>query len=176
MLDFKKRQAEIFDALRRNGARGFVRICTQNDALWVSDCPRRTPDLSEVEKELAALGVSARLDVTGRLWYLDLTESAWAEMLDRLPAELPNMPQNEKLHPAYALCRLWLLHPHREKALAQVRTMWKWMNAPDGQLLAAVQSMHEEASCALREGRPCGYEAGRLLAFWLEEQRKGLRK
>lgn len=173
MHDFKKLQTAVFNALQKNGARGFVRICTQDDALWVSDCPRRTRDLSAAEMTLAGLGVKAWLDRESGLWYLDLTEQAWTEMLDSLPECLPELPEDERLHSACALCRLWLLHPHREKALTQARCVWKRINESDDKILTAVRTLHEEAACALREGRPAGYEAGKILALWLEEKRKG---
>ena len=176
MLDFKMMQASVFDVLQKKGARGFVRVCTQNDALWVSDCPRRTEDLSEAEKELSRLGICTRLDDEAGLWYLDLTDAAWTYMLNEISDEMPPLPEDECLHPAYALCRLWLLHADAEKALVEARTIWKFMNGPEEKMLAAIPLLHEAAACALREGRAVGYEAGKLLAGWLREKQEECRK
>jgi len=164
----------VFNALQKTGAYGFVRVCRQKDALWVSDCPRRTKDLSAAEQALAALEVRARLDEENRLWYLDLTERKWREMLQGLSFEMPCLPDDERLHPVFALCRLWLLHPHQEMALEPVRAVWKWMNKPED--CKEIRMLHEEAACALRQGKPAGYEAGKLLALWLEEKRRESRK
>ena len=176
MPDFKVMQLSVFETLQKKGARGFVRVCIQNDALWVSDCPRRTADLSEAEKELSRLGICTRLDAEAGLWYLDLTDDAWADMLNELPDEIPPLPENECLHPAYALCRLWLLHPDAEKGLFEARMIWKLMNGPEEKMLAAIPLLHETAACALREGKAVGYEAGKLLAGWLREKQEECRK
>ena len=91
----------------------------------VSDLPRRTGRLVSAMAVLDALGVRYETDPATGLWRLDWTAESWRDRLDRLPACLPALPREEALHPAYALCRLLLLHPARLKA-SPWRRCGKW--------------------------------------------------
>ena len=171
MIDLKAEQSALYELMQTLGLRGFLRICQTDDSLWVSDCPRRTPDLVQAQRALEERGYSCRLDARTQLWHLDWMD--WSAHLDGLPRNAPHFPQQERYHKAYALCRLWLSHPHEQTALPVARRLLKLTAGPEEALLAAVPALYEETAAAVREGRPAGYEAGKLLAQWLLEHMKG---
>ena len=128
MIDLAGAQRAIYETIRgAAGAPCFVHLCMDHGALWVSDLPRRTDRLAPALSALVALGIRCDTDPTTGLWRLDWTAEGWRERLERLPDCLPALPRDEALHPAYALCRLLLLHPApvERQPMAQVREMAK---------------------------------------------------
>lgn len=170
MIDLAAAQRAVYEAFREaTGAPCFVRLCTDHGALWVSDLPRRTERLTPATAALDALGISCRTDPATSLWRLDWTAEGWRERLDRLPDRTPALPRDEALHPAYALCRLLLLHPApvERQPLEQVREIVKLAAGAPGPLLAAVPMLTGEAARRLRMGLPLAEGGGRVLADWI---------
>lgn len=170
MIDLAGAQRAIYETIRgAAGAPCFVRLCMDHGALWVSDLPRRTNRLAPALSALVALGIRCDTDPTTGLWRLDWTAEGWRERLERLPDCLPALPRDEALHPAYALCRLLLLHPApvERQPMAQVREMAKLAAGAPGPLLAAVPALTGEAARCLRMGLPLAEGAGRVLADWI---------
>lgn len=170
MIDLAGAQRAIYETIRgAAGAPCFVRLCMDHGALWVSDLPRRTDRLTPALSALVALGIRCDTDPTTGLWRLDWTAEGWRERLERLPDCLPALPRDEALHPAYALCRLLLLHPApvERQPMAQVREMAKLAAGAPGPLLAAVPALTGEAARCLRMGLPLAEGAGRVLADWI---------
>lgn len=170
MIDLAGAQRAIYETIRgAAGAPCFVRLCMDHGALWVSDLPRRTDRLAPALSALVALGIRCDTDPTTGLWRLDWTVEGWRERLDRLPDRPPALPRDEALHPAYALCRLLLLHPApvERQPMAQVREMAKLAAGAPGPLLAAVPALTGEAARCLRMGLPLAEGAGRVLADWI---------
>ena len=170
MIDLAGAQRAIYETIRgAAGAPCFVRLCMDHSALWVSDLPRRTDRLAPALSALVALGIRCDTDPTTGLWRLDWTAEGWRERLERLPDCLPALPRDEALHPAYALCRLLLLHPApvERQPMAQVREMAKLTAGAPGPLLAAVPALTGEAARCLRMGLPLAEGAGRVLADWI---------
>ena len=170
MIDLAGAQRAIYETIRgAAGAPCFVRLCMDHSALWVSDLPRRTDRLAPALSALVALGIRCDTDPTTGLWRLDWTAEGWRERLERLPDCLPALPRDEALHPAYALCRLLLLHPApvERQPMAQVREMAKLAAGAPGPLLAAVPALTGEAARCLRMGLPLAEGAGRVLADWI---------
>lgn len=167
----KAKQQQLYELLEKE-KRCFVRICDSDDALWVTDLPRKTEKLSDVEKQLLLSGFCCRLDTASRLWYVDPTEAQWEELLKRYPDKIPSMPEDERYHAAYALCRLYLLHPAPLSvcALPAVRRMLKLTMQPEEKLLQKLAVLHGEAAVQLRMGQPVAHAAGRILAGWLNER------
>ena len=89
-----------------------------------------------------------------------------------LPDRIPLFPKQEMLHEAYALCRLLLLHPHECPALREARIMLKMTAGPEEVLLRTISEIHQRAAQAIRQGKPAGCEAGRILAAWIREKEK----
>lgn len=173
IMNLKTEQQALYEKMPRD-ARCFVRVCDSDDALWVSDLPRRYSGLlAEVEGVLAESGFACRLDEKSGLWYLDFTPEYWQEIIGGFPRRLPSFPKEERYHPAYALCRLWLSHPTPWSGgqLPVIRRVFKLTNQTEEALLRAVPSLHEQAACDLRKGLPCAHAAGRMLARWLMERR-----
>lgn len=143
---------------------GFLRLDRSDDALWVSDYPRRNADTSRMVEQLNAFGVCCRLDEKTRLWHLDWTMEKWEQIITSLPESIPPFPADEKLHAAYAFCRFALLHPGKrtDESMRMLRAVMKGS--------AAFARLHEQAAQALRNGRPIAYEAGRLLALQLMKE------
>lgn len=140
---------------------GFLRIDRSDEALWVSDYPRRYADTQSVEEQLRKLGIVCVLDEKTKLWHLDWIEEKWNELICSLPETPPELPEDEHLHPAYALCRFALLHPGKRtrESLRMLRAVLKETKT--------IRQLHEEAVRTYREGQPIAYEAGRLLAAQL---------
>ena len=169
----KTEQQRLY-ALMPAQARCFVRVCDGNDALWVSDLPRRIPDCTRVEEQLLAEGFAVRLDEASRLWYVDWTMERWQKWADDLPCGIPALPQKEAYHEIYALCRLYLLHPAgwEDEHLPTLRKVLKLTESQPGQMLRGVRALHEEAAARLREKKTIAHAAGRMLAAWLCEKGK----
>ena len=170
MIDLAAAQRAVYEALREAaGAPCFVRLCTDHGALWVSDLPRRTDRLAPALAALETLGVKNEPDPETGLWRLDWTAESWRERLDRLPGHPPSLPRAEALHPAYALCRLLMMHPApvERQPLEQVREIVKLTAGAPGPLLAAVPALAGEAARRLRMGMPLAEGAGRVLADWI---------
>lgn len=170
MIDLAAVQRAVYEALREaTGASCFVRLCMDHGALWVSDLPRRTDRLAPALEALEALGIKNEPDPETGLWRLDWTAESWRERLDRLPDRPSALPRDEALHPAYALCRLLLLHPApvERQPMAQVREVAKLAAGAPGPLLAAVPALAGEAARRLRMGMPLAEGAGRVLADWI---------
>ncbi|MBP3645636.1 MAG: hypothetical protein J6K55_04340 [Clostridia bacterium] len=140
---------------------GFLRMDRTDDALWVSDYPRRNADTIGVEEQLRSIGVSCALDEKTKMWHLDWTEDRWDELIRGLPLTPPALPADDSLHPAYALCRFALLHPapRTPESLCMLRSVLKGTQT--------IRQLHEEAVSAHRAGQPIAYDAGRLLAAQL---------
>jgi len=140
---------------------GFLRTDRSDDALWVSDYPRRNADTEEMLEKLKKRGVCCMLDEKTRLWHLDWTEDKWDALIAALPHTCPAIPKDEQLHAAYAFCRFALAHPapRTEKSMRMLRAVLKGAKT--------MRQLYEEAAQALREEGPIAYDAGRLLAFRL---------
>jgi len=112
------------------------------------------------------------MDSSSRLWYVDWTQEHWEKMLAEYPHHMPDFPKQEKYHAAYALCRLWLLHPAQrtEIVLPVIRRLLKLAQEPENILLAAVRPLHDQAAEQLRQGAGCAFDAGRILAAWIDER------
>lgn len=159
-------QRRLYDQLPAR-PRCFVRVCRTDDALWVSDLPRRSADWRETAQKLR--GFVWRLEEASQLLLLDWPTEAWERALASLPERLPALPAREALHPAYALCRLWMLHPgaRTEDGMRLLRRVVKLTDGPEQALLREIPLLHQNAAASLRKGAPCGYDAGRWLAGWL---------
>lgn len=153
-------------------ARCFVRLCRADDALWVSDLPRRLPEWRDTARRLEAEGFTCRLLEKERLLTVDLSGEAWARAVEPLPMGIPPLPSRDALHPLYALCRIWLLHPcaWADEPLPVLRRVVKLTAGPEEALMRAAPQLHQAAAQSLREGTPCAYSAGRWLAQWLMEK------
>lgn len=170
----KSEQQRLY-ALMSEGSRCFVRVCDHDAALWVSDLPRRMVDCTENVKRLNAEGFSVRLDDKSCLWYIDWTEERWQAVIAGLPKELPALPVNENYHEAYALCRLYWLHPSEwnEEHLPTLRRTLKLIENQPGAMQRGIRALHEEAAIRLREKKTIAHAAGRVLAAWLKETAYG---
>ena len=173
MIDLAAAQRAGYEALREaTGAPCFVRLCMDHGALWVSDLPRRTDRLAPALAALETLGVKNEPDPETGLWRLDWTAESWRERLDRLPIHPPALPRAEALHPAYALCRLLMMHPApvERQPLEQVREMAGRTivgecvedSGPDGMHAAG-----RLTGSLLRMGLPLAEGGGRVLADWI---------
>jgi len=169
-MNLKTEQQRLY-ALMPVDVRCFVRVSDKDNALWISDLPRRLADCTEVQNRLKQEGFTAWLDTETMLWYLDWTREYWQEKIAGLSPELPSLPVKEEYHEAYALCRLYLLHPSELETehLPAVRKAIKLTAMQPGQRLRAVHLLHEEAANRLREGKSIAHAAGLVLAAWLNE-------
>ncbi len=165
---------EPYELLIRDklGAGCFLRRSRDDDALWVSDQPRRVRDAGTLEKlacELAEIGIVCRTDEATRLWRMDLSDEAYAELADKLPRTPPKFPDNDRLLDAYALCRLLLGKPSPIgiQPLCPLRAVLKRFDGNAAPMLALISSLHESCAELIRRKMPLPSAAGGVLALWI---------
>lgn len=165
-------QQLAFQQLQKGtGHHFFVRIAAQDDALWVSDLPRFSTNLSEAEALLLKQGITCKLNEQTKLWHMDWTEQKYQEAFKSLPQAIPPLPTDDQRHAAYALCRLLLLTPLKSpQPTAILRRTLKLSEASKPTLLKAVPMIHAQCAELMRQGKPLPHSAGRILAQWLLEQ------
>lgn len=160
-------QGEAYAAL--GGAPCFLRRDAADGALFVSDLPRKA-DAPAVEAAQAALERCGFASWTeGGLLRVDATLARYEALLAALPDAPPSLPDDDALHPAYALCRLWLSRPAAplaEQPLEPLRCVLKRLESR-AELLRQVPRLHGESAALLRRHAPLSYAAGRVLAEWL---------
>lgn len=150
----------------------FVRLSHTHDCLFVSDLPSRVDPstVSAAISSLDGLGLIARND--GALLRLDGTLPLYERLLQDHPTEPPPLPAEDRLHPAYALCCLLLLHPAPLERQPQepLRQMLKLMETLDVRaLLQAVGPLHAQCAEWLRKRLPLPFAAGQVLACLLAQ-------
>jgi len=161
------------DKLRPNShPRFFLRRSMRDDCLWVSDLPRHTePNAAgNAADALRSNGFPCVLDGASQLLRIDLSLAGYKALLAPLPHAPPPLPANEALHPAYALCRLLLLHhaPLDRQPLEPLRGVLIAASQPNAvALLHQIPAWHEQSAARLRERKPLSHAAGRVLAEWL---------
>lgn len=160
-MDLQSEQARIYDVLG-----GFLRVDRSEDALWISDYPRRTADTAEAVKLLAQMGVQCATDQKNGMWHLDWTREKWSEVLLALPCRLPPFPEDESVQDCYAFCRYALLRPSAttDESLRFVRMILKGT--------VQIRFVHEQCVARERSGHHAAYDAGRLLAATLWEKER----
>lgn len=171
MADAKAAQSAVYQALQAHAKRPcFLRLCDQPSALWVTDFPRGNADAAPARDALDALDCICT--ESRGLWYIDWKRERWRRELERLPDPLPAFPAEEALHPAYALCRLWLAHPAQweDQPMDMLRRTWQLTQKPRSVLLKAVPSLLGESALRLREHQLLPSYGARILAQWLTEQ------
>ena len=168
--DLKKEQAEVFELLQSCGNCCFLRQDQSDNALWVTDYPRRNTQQQVMRELLKKHGIDCCVDEKNSLWHLDWSAPKWEETVNALPEHIPPLPAREKLHEAYALCRLWLLHPGKAEDLRPARRLLKLGTETEEKLLHGITAMHEAAASALRGEGHGAYTAGRIMAAWLIEK------
>lgn len=169
-MRLKHEQRRLYELLPAE-ARCFVRICDDDNALWVSDLPRKYAQCDKLAEMLRTEGFEVLPDGPGSLWYLDWTMERWQEMLSLLPRESLQLPQDERYHEAYALCRLWAAHPAplEPEHLPALRRVVKMTAAKPEKVLKSVRILMEEAAVQLRERKTAAHAAGWVLEVWLTD-------
>lgn len=150
----------------------FLRLDSDDHALWACDLPRRTQVLETVKNALGELSVVCIVDEKNRLWHMDWTKERYDRVLGGLPGTAPPLPEDDALHTTYALCRLLLCHPAPlgVQPCEALRRVLKLCAGNRAQLIKAVPQIHAESAERLRRGLPLANAAGRVLAGWLSEQ------
>lgn len=171
MTDARAAQSTVYQVLLAQARRPcFLRLCDQPSALWVTDFPRGNADTAPARAALEALDCICT--ESRGLWYIDWTTERWRRELERLPDTLPPFPAEGALHPAYALCRLWLAHPSEwnDQPMEAIRRIWQLTQKPRTVLLKAIPALLGESALRLRERQPLPSYGARILAQWLMEQ------
>ena len=173
----QKNQCRAYAILSAHGAaRFFLRRSLGNHCLWVSDLPRYgAEDLwKAAATELHSQGFLCVLQPEARLLEIDLALEAYEKLLAPLPQNPPELPAHSAYHPAYALCRLLLLHPAplKSQPMEPLRDILKAEAQGNPAVLSSrVPALHEQCAQWLRTGQPLPYAAGQVLAAWLPRQR-----
>lgn len=175
MNELLEAQRAIHGVLERCGGtrRFFLRLNDGDDALWVTDWPMRaTGEVAQVIDALAQIKLGCRTEHSPRLWKIDFFHEGYQALLHGLPQTPPPLPMDDSLHPALALCRLWLSHPapFEKQPLPPLRRVLKCTCQPRAVMLRAISGLHEQTAVQLRNGGCISHAAGRVLAQWLKEQ------
>ncbi len=151
----------------------FVRRAAGEDALFVTDAPRRL----ETAARQAALAAMAEAGfcvsaTDNGLWSVDLTEGRWRTLVLEPQWPMPcAFPAEVRLHGVYRLARLLAAHPVHwaQQPRAMVRAVRKRLDTPQALLQTAPEFT---AQCAelLRMGRPLPTSAAGPLWQWLYDQ------
>lgn len=133
------------------GGSVFVRLAEGNDALLVSDAPRRMvagalqEAIDRLQAEHYVAWVTAR-----NLLAIDWDEKRWRAFCERRQTcETLTIPSDETQHALYALARLLTVHPApcNEQPLTLLRALVKAATRKDGLLKIAPAML---ATCAVR--------------------------
>lgn len=175
MNELLEAQRAIRTVLERCGGtqRFFLRLSDGDDALWVTDWPMRTMgQLAQARDALALLKVVCRAENSPSLLHLDFSKDGYLALIKDLPQVPPALTTDDTLHPALALCRLWLSHPTplEKQPLAPLRQVLKYTRQPRAVMLRSISGLHKQAAEQLRNGCCISHTAGRVLAQWLMEQ------
>ena len=163
-------QADAWAAL--DSAPCFLRRDARDDALFVSDLPRHA-DAASVEAArgtLVARGFHAWVE--DELLRVDASLPRYEELLLGLPNQQPPFPEDDALHPAYALCRLWLRAapaPLGRQPLEPLRCVLKRLGNTQ-ELNKRLPRLHGESAALLRAHAPLPHAAGRVLADWIQRR------
>lgn len=166
MADLLNRQEQLYRLLCEvSGCRPMLRLCRDDDSLWICDLPRRLSEKQVVQTAtfLAEKGYAVQLDDRNRLWKIDLpvTDPLYASCSD---AGL--LPQKETLHPAYALLRLLAAHPSPVETQPRelLRAVLKLTAKPVGDNRQAVENLHQQCAALLNRRLPLPVAASAALA------------
>ena len=151
---------------------GHLRRCVGAGFLFVSDLPKHTSpeELREVMLSLGQADFICKYDKARELLFLDASLPRYECLLASLPKKPPPFPQDQQLHPLYALCSLLLLHPVplAGQPIEPIRLVLKLTEGSVPCLLHAVPAMHQECAVMLRQRMPVPYAAGQVLAAWFD--------
>ena len=166
-------QAEL-RALLSEGC--FLRRATTDDALFVTDLPRRQTDqaLASVQTRMDDSGFRIVLSQNG-LWLIDLSERRWQALATAWQAQSKcAFPQQTELHAVYMLYRLLSAHPAPwpEQPREPLRALLKRYNQSN-ELLRLTLEMQQTFAERLRKHLPLPSSGAGLLCQWLHEVEKG---
>lgn len=167
-----KREQKCLYALLTQESRCFVRMAQADDALWVSDLPKRHTAWQSVIPALLEEGFCYWENAQTGLLNVDFSQDGWLAYLQMLPTRLPFIPPQDVYHPLYALLRLWMLHPSTptDETRCTLRRVMKLTQGDEDVLLRTVPALLAETATRLRQGLPVAYDAGRVLAEWLSNR------
>lgn len=156
------------------GSRAFVRRAKTDDAMYVSDAPRRLEKdaLSLLEYQLNQNGFDCHVTENG-LWKIDLTDSRLFALLHTYPdAENADIPEKNEDLPVYGLFRILKKHPAPWKRQPReiIRALLKRMDQPREEMNRISQPILEICAEKLRKGMTLPSEAAPMLAYWLNHK------
>ncbi|MDD3214264.1 MAG: hypothetical protein PHY64_11350 [Eubacteriales bacterium] len=154
------------------GPSAFVRRAKTDDALYISDAPRRLPPeaLILLEETLNKNEFCCRITNRG-LWEIDLADERLLALLHSYPhGSNPKIPKDNALLPAYALIRLLQKHPApwAKQPRGPIRAILKRMNLSQAEMNPVLQPLLETCAERLRKGLPLPSEAATALMDWLK--------
>ena len=151
----------------------FVRRAAGEDALFVTDAPRRLETAAR-QAELAAMAEAGFcVSVTDNcLWSIDLTEARWRALVLEPQWPMPcAFPAEVRLHAVYRLARLLAAHPAPwpQQPLQPLRAVFKRLDAPQ-ELMRVAPELTAHCARLLRKGQSLPSAAAGPLWLWLNNQ------
>lgn len=171
MVDLLSLQQEIHACLAQI-APCFLRVSSDDCAIWVSDLSRKPAFSADAMTALSALPLSLWVDENSRLMYIDFSPASYAEFSEALPYDIPAFPENDELLPLYNLCRFLLRHPAdlAQQPMELNRRILKLLFYPHLYKETEIETIYSECARRLRRKIPLPYLGGCLLAARLSQK------
>ena len=160
MILLKDLRGEVRQKL---GAPCMLRVCREDDCLFVTDAPKRLSDAADAARTaLQAVGWDVR--PVGGLWRLDLGEDRWRSFIHSVPREEGPDPMESSL-PLYSLAKRLTKAPvpAEDQPLLPLRVLLKALDS--GKEEAVTRFFPPYLAVLLREKKPMPEAAGWIL-YW----------
>ena len=160
MILLKDLRGEVRQKL---GAPCMLRVCWEDDCLFVTDAPKRLSDAADATRAaLQAVGWDVR--PVGGLWRLDLREERWRSFIRSVPREEGPDPMEAPL-PLYSLAKRLTRAPvpAEDQPLLPLRVLLKALDS--GRAEAVLHFFPPYLAGLLREKKPMPEAAGWMLTW-----------
>lgn len=139
-----------------------LRVCREDDCLFVTDAPKRLSDSADARTALEAGGWDVR--VLGGLWRLDLRAERWRSFIRSVPREEGPDPMEAPL-PIYSLAKRLTKAPvpAEDQPLLPLRVLLKALDS--GRAEAVLRFFPPYLAVLLREKKSMPEAAGWML-YW----------
>ena len=166
---------ELRDILGENG---FLRLYGTDDAIFISDVPRRVNAevLTHIRHMMQEQGFTVQI-TTGNLLLMDLSQARWEQLLSSFQNAKPiPFPDDDRLTDVYTLIRLLMRHPSalQEQPKELIRAALKRYPEKDG-FPKLAPLLLEQCAIRLRHHAPLPSALADVMYTWLMEQQEEAR-
>lgn len=170
LLGIRHEIQAIFEKAGYTNRPPFLKRAPEEEYLFVSDAPRRLPDIKAARALFDQNGFT--LSEKEGLWFLDAPLAYYEQLALSLPSAPPKQPREDKFLDVWALACLLLKHPGPVafQPLGPSRQVLKAIEAGPAAVMGLVKTLPPVAAVLLRQKEPLPALAGGLLAEWVAER------